>query len=163
MGADHFGDLLLDRKDWIERCHGILENHRHLLPADAAHIAVILFQQILSVQLDGSIRHHTGWAWDEAENSQSRGRLAGTGFPDKAKRLALFNFQLQPVDRVNDTVAGAEFNGKVLNTQNIVRVAFTHIVTSYFRRGSSASLRPSPRRFNARTVNMMTSPGMTER
>ena len=25
---------------------------------------------------------------------------------------------------------GAEFNGKVLNTQNIVRVAFTHIVTS---------------------------------
>ena len=48
MDAVALGDLVADGERWIERSHGLLENHGDLPPADFFHFALALLEQIFA-------------------------------------------------------------------------------------------------------------------
>src|SRR5437868_11068293 len=52
MQLQRFGDLPADGEDRVEAGHGVLEDHRDVVPADPADLVVVHLEHVLTVEDD---------------------------------------------------------------------------------------------------------------
>src|ERR1051325_10239518 len=102
MRHDSFGDLISDFKDWIQRGHWLLENHRHLRTACVTHFLLCYRKQISAIQKNLAA-HNFARRADQAGDRHCRYALAATAFPDEAKRLAFDNTERHVVHSFDDS------------------------------------------------------------
>src|SRR5262249_4888614 len=102
-------NLPADGIDRGERRHRILEDHRDLLAADVAQLALRQAQQLAALVDDRAFDHRVGIA-DQAPDAQQRDGLAGSGFADDAEDLALAYVERDVVDRAHEAELGTERN-----------------------------------------------------
>jgi hypothetical protein len=76
--AQAFRDLLADREERVERRHRLLEDHRDVRAANAAHLLLGLLQQIVAVEQDApaQIRLSTRRRIDKRGDALARSRFA---------------------------------------------------------------------------------------
>ena len=83
MNEERLHDLKPDPEDRVQRGHRLLENHRHVMTADAAHLFVGEFQEVATVEIDragrdlGRLRKQTHDR--EGRNGFSRARFTNDG------------------------------------------------------------------------------------
>src|SRR5216684_4490600 len=51
--APRLDDLVAHREERVERGHGVLEDHRHALAPDGAHLGIGLVEKVLALEADG--------------------------------------------------------------------------------------------------------------
>src|SRR5262249_3162366 len=116
VAHQRFGNLLADRVAWIERRHRLLENHRHLVAAQGAHVGVRKIKQVDAVEADRA--GNFGRLGQQTHNGKRCYALAGTGFADDAQRGAAQELKIDAVDRVRDAPAIAmEYDLELLDRQ----------------------------------------------
>jgi len=90
-------DLETDTQDWVERCHRILEDHGNFIAAKLSDFVLRHLEDVLLSEEDSSARNASR-IWDEAEERESRHRLARTRLPDDADDFSPFNFEADVID-----------------------------------------------------------------
>src|SRR3974390_3498349 len=88
MLAQHVLDLMSDLADRVERRARVLEHHRYLAPAQAAHLFFAGRNEVDAGKMHRALRNAAG-AIEDAHDRVGGDRLAGAGLPDNADRLAL--------------------------------------------------------------------------
>jgi hypothetical protein len=159
MEFDDFRDLVSHRKHRVQRGHGILEDHGDFISAQFSHLTLFIFQEFLPFQENGASYDLSGRIGHQSEKSQ-----CGCGFPSSC-----FSHQsqcLSLIQRKAHTVY-------CLNQSSVCNIMYMQIfyfqlfhiigLLYRFRRGSRASLSPSPRRFSEITVVMIKTPGNVTR
>src|SRR5262245_6237246 len=146
-------ELLAHAKDRIERGTGVLEDHGDVLAADLRQPGLVQCQQVSATKANLTA-HAAGRAADEAEDRLRRQRLAGAGLADEADDFPAADGEADGVDRPKRTVLGGELHDEIADLED----GLGH----RRKRGSSVSLRPSPRRFKPTIVTMRATPGMVE-
>ena len=106
MEAERFANLLSDGKDGVQAGHWLLENHRDVIAADAAHFALRLFHQVLTVVDDFAVDNFAGRRGNQAQDGQRGHRLAAAAFADDGKRFARLNLEIQSVHCGDDALFG---------------------------------------------------------
>src|SRR5882672_11388441 len=146
MQAKGFSDLAADRQDWIETGHRLLEDHADVFAAYGAHLDFGESEEVAVLE-QNSTGDLAGWFLDQSQDRHRRHRFAATTFAHDRYRLAVIDVKGKSVDRPNDAVQGPKMCLQAVDRQEChgpqVRLA---------KRGSSASRKPSPRRFTASTV-----------
>jgi hypothetical protein len=110
MRLEHLADLVADREQRVQRRHRLLEDHRDLGAADAAHLALRRLAQVLAGEPDRAARFR---AVDEAQHREGGDRLPGAGFADERELLARRDRERH---RVDDR-ARAEANGEAVDLE----------------------------------------------
>src|SRR5712671_5807813 len=156
MHPQRLADLTADGQHRIETRHRLLEDHRNVVAADGAHLALGKLQQILSLEADGA-RDPARGLGDEPHQRHRGNRLAAAGFTDNGQRLAFVDVEGDAVDGAVDTLRRTEMGLQILDFEQChrIRTLFPDLVVLYRPlaiRGSSASRRPSPSRLTASTV-----------
>ena len=77
MVHDRLHELVSDGVDRIQRSHRILEDHGDLAAADALHLVLAEFEEVLSVELDPAGDDLARGRLDQAHDRHCRDRLAG--------------------------------------------------------------------------------------
>ena len=93
------GDLLADRVDRVQRGHRLLEDHRDLVAADRAHLALGELEQILARRRAPRPFDAPGRMRDEPHDRERGHALAAARFADDAERAALGDVERDAVDR----------------------------------------------------------------
>jgi len=96
------GDLPEDREERVQRRHRVLEDHGDPPPAHTAQLALALARQILALE-EHAAAHDAGGPRQEADDRQTRRRLAAPRFADEPERLASPERKAHAVDRLDDT------------------------------------------------------------
>ena len=96
--AQRLADLLLHRVQWIQRGHRFLEDHRDVVTAHRAQLAIAQRQQLLRLEADGAARRVFGSrVGQQLEDRQRRDRLAGAALADDGDRLTGAMVMLTPL------------------------------------------------------------------
>jgi hypothetical protein len=113
-----FGHESLDGEDRVQAGHGILEDHRDVAAAHAAHLALGQSQQVAPVELDGAgdarVRDHAR----EAHDRVRRHALAAARLADEPDELAAAHAEGDPVDGVHDAFSRCEVDDQVANVEH---------------------------------------------
>jgi hypothetical protein len=96
------GDDIADDHSRVQGGLGVLENHLHLAVERLALIALRLVDVLAPEE------HLAARRLVEPDQHPSHGRLAATRLADKAERLALFDLECDPVDRLQVHLADPE-------------------------------------------------------
>ena len=141
---DHEGlrELPLDGENGVETGHGLLENDRDLVAADLIHFAEGDLGQIDAPEKDLAALD-IAVAVKQAQDAHGRNGLAGAGFADYAKRLALLHGIRYVIDGLHDAALGGKVCVQVLDFKQICHNAPLYLSPDL---GSSASRSPSPMR-----------------
>ncbi len=120
VDLDAFGDLLADGLDWVERGHGVLEDHGHLVAAHRPQLLEGHFEDVLPLH-----EYLTGYdparrRGDQVEDRQGGGGLAGPGFPHQAEGLSGGYGDVQPCNGVHDLLVDDVFHRKVFDFQSVL-------------------------------------------
>ena len=115
MQLERLGDLPADREHRIQARHGVLEDHRDVVAADAPDLVVVHLQDVLTVEDDRSFRDPPRGLRDEAHERERGDRLPAAGFADEAERLAGLEVERHAVDGVHHAVAREELRVQVLD------------------------------------------------
>ena len=99
MLEDRFGYLLTDREDGIEGCHGVLENHRHVLAPHVAQLVPRHGEDVLSRESYRSRYDLALGAADHVEDGQGEGGFSGSRLADEAQDLAGDEVEAESVHR----------------------------------------------------------------
>src|SRR5258708_6965806 len=174
MHPQRLADLTADGQHRIQARHRLLEDHRNVVAADGAHLALGESQEILCLEADRASDLARGLG-DEPHERHGGDRLAAAGFTDDGQRLAFVDVEGDAVDGAVDTFGGTEMGLQILDFEQChrIRTSFLELVHSreinifdgepdrirlkmLYRplamRGSIASRRPSPSRLTASTV-----------
>ena len=114
MRANGLDDLVADAVHGVERRHGLLEDHGHVV---AAHLAVFLLgerRQVLAVELHRAAGDVAGFG-QKAHNRQARDRLARAGFAHDGEDLPFVNRERHVVDGADDAALDGELGAEVLH------------------------------------------------
>ena len=107
MDHQRLADLTADRQHRVEARHRLLEDHRDVVAADRAHLAIGQLQQILAREADGA--SDPARRLGNQPHHRHRGdRLAAAGFADDGERLALVDMEGHTVHRAVDAAGGTE-------------------------------------------------------
>ena len=157
---DAFADLIADSHDRVQRGHRVLENHGHFVAAHFLQLFRLHCQDVLPVQPDLAAFDFPRRVWYQVENRARRSRFTRAGLSDEAQRAASADAEADAVDGMYVGVLRLVADDQIPNIQNSIVI---HLSSSsyFFSFGSSASRRPSPRRFRASTVSMTARPGIT--
>src|SRR3979490_2642972 len=129
MDPQRLANLTADSQHRIEARHRLLEDHRNVVAADGAHLAVGELQQILALEADRA--RDLAWGLrDEPHERHGGDRLAAAGFTDDGQRLAFVDMEGDAVDRAVDTLGGAEMGLQILDFQQChrIRTSFPDLV-----------------------------------
>src|SRR3954454_14733073 len=160
MLREHLRDLVAHLDHGVQGRERVLEDHRDLLALDRADLVGRKLQQILALEqhLAGDLRLIPG---DQPHDGQERHALAGARLSHHAERLSAGDGERDAVDGLHQTVLGREAHVQVVDLEELLghrdlspAYAFAPCCC-----GSSASRRPSPRKFTHSTTTRMARPG----
>ena len=136
MQPHGFRDLIADRHDRVERGHRLLEDHRDLVAADAAHLLLRKAGEILAA-IEQLAADDAAGALGEQPDDRERGHaLAAAGLADQPERLAILDVEGDAVDRAHLAVAGEEGGAQVVDPQERRHSGISPV--SEYRRAGSA-------------------------
>ncbi len=104
--GDDLRDLVAHAQNGVERGHGVLKDHGYLVAADLPQFRVLHLQDVPTIEQDLAGFHNRRRRWQQAQDGKRRGGFSGAGLAHQAKRFALFNGQIDPVDRLNNAGIG---------------------------------------------------------
>ena len=107
--------LRRDLQERIERCHRVLKDHRDPLAADLSHLIDRQRTDIDAVKDDLAADDLSRRFRDQPHHREIRHRFAAARFADDAERLALFQLERDPVNRLDDAVFGLEIGLQVVD------------------------------------------------
>ncbi len=117
---DAFGHLAFDRQHRVQRGDGVLEDHRHVAAAHAAHLSFGQLQQVAAHELDaagdGGVVHHA----HETEDGQGADALAATRLAHEADHLAGGDGEGDAVDGVDHPLLALEGDGEIAHVEELV-------------------------------------------
>ena len=119
VDAERLDDLVADRVERVHRGQRVLEDHRHLLAAQLAHLLALGADEFLPVEPD--LAGDPRALRVQAHDAQRRDRLARAGLADDAERAAALDIERQPVDGLDDAVVGREMDTQVAHRQELGR------------------------------------------
>jgi len=114
---DALGHEALDREDRVEARHRVLEDHRDLLAADLAHLALVEGEQVAALELDAAAHGGVGEHPGEAEDGGRRDALPAAGLADQADELARGDREAHLVDGVHRPLHRGEIDGEVRDVE----------------------------------------------
>ena len=124
MVDDRFDELCLNAEHRIQEGHRILEDHRHIISADAVHLCLIFFflgndrrGDLLSVDLNGTVGD-LAVLCQQAHDGEHRLALTGAGFTDDSKHFTFFYMQTDITYGPYDPILGRKLSSQVLNIQH---------------------------------------------
>ena len=85
--AHLLGDLVPDSERRVQAGHGLLENHRDVVPAQLAHSGLVEARELLPFEADGTA-HSGDLRRQQSHDRESRNGLARTTFPHESQRLS---------------------------------------------------------------------------
>ena len=141
-------DLPADLHRRVQRRHGLLEDHRHLVAPEFPHGAFRQAHQLAAAQLDAA--RDGGVLGQQAENGQRGDGLARPRLADDPKPLSLTDAEGDALDRRR---AVAERDGEIGHLEVAHRISLSL--------GSRRSRRPSPRRLNPMVAIAIARPGQS--
>src|SRR3982074_1454546 len=129
MHPQRRADLAATGQHRIETRHRLLEDHRNVVAADGAHLALGKLQQILSLEADGA-RDPARGLGDEPHQRHGGDRLAAAGFTDNGQRLAFVDVEGDAVDGAVDTLRRAKMGLQILDFEQChrIRTSFPDLV-----------------------------------
>jgi len=92
MSTNHFGYLIANPKNGIERCPWLLVNQRDSRSANYLEFRISKPYEILATE-DSRSTHHEPGGGEKAEDGQSQRCFPAAGFAEQAQRLARCNFE----------------------------------------------------------------------
>src|SRR5688500_15933696 len=159
MQLERFGDLTADSEHRIQAGHGVLEDHRDVVPADPADVVVVHLQDVLAVEHDRALDDLAGRLRDESHERERGHGFAATGLAHDAQRLAGGDLARHSVDSTNVARTGGGVRVEVCDLEKVRQRR--RRLSQVFIRGSSASRSPSPTNVNASITTEMQMPGMS--
>ena len=84
-GSQRLGDLLADLHQRVQRGHRVLEDHRHLLAPDVAHLLACQVADLRPSNWIAAVRIGAS-RWEQAHDRAGQDRLAGAALADDAER-----------------------------------------------------------------------------
>ena len=115
MKANDLHDLVADRHDRVQGCHGILEDHRDIVAADLTDFMRTLLADVLAVQNDLAADDASGRIRNQIQDGKCCCRLACAGLADQSHTLALVDREADTVDRLAGGCSEEIFDDQILN------------------------------------------------
>jgi hypothetical protein len=117
---DGLGDLVTDGVHRVQAGHRLLEDHRDLVAADAAHLALALLDQVLALEQHLTARDASRGNGDEAHDRQAGHGLPRAGLTDDGEGLALVEVEAHTVDGLDRAFIGIEVGLQVDDVQQAI-------------------------------------------
>ena len=130
--ADRLGDLPADRVDRVQRRHRVLEDHRDLLAAHAAHLALRQRHQVAAAVVDRALEERVALR-HQPHHAHHRDALARAGLADDPEHLVGPERERDAVDGGDVAAVGAEGHAQVADVEQRL---VAHAVTASRVRGS---------------------------
>jgi hypothetical protein len=124
MQDDGFGDLRARRVDGVQARHGLLEDHRDLIAADASHLGLLRLPEVFAAELDGSRFDAARRRGDEAQDGERHDALAAATLADDAHAGAVRDVERDSIDRAEHPRVRTEARDHVSNAEEGRRHAF---------------------------------------
>ena len=99
---DRLDDLVADREDRVERRHRLLEDHRDLVAADRAHLALGELQRGRGRRSTIAAADDPPGGCDQPHDRERGHALAAAGLADDPERAARLDREVDPVDGPDD-------------------------------------------------------------
>src|SRR5271163_2725935 len=159
MIISRFGDLGVDAEERVQGGHRILQDHRDLAAADAAHFTRPLLRQLLSREFHAAPDDARRGRQQSDDRQTSRG-LPAPRLADEPDRLAFAQCKTHSVDGF-DHAGPAERKVVGLQLGDSEQRRHRHTLRAYMLRncGSSRTLSQSPSNWVARTTSRIPRPG----
>src|SRR5664280_488191 len=157
MQGKGFTDLIANRVDGVERCHGFLEDHRDFVAAYHSHLFFILLEKVFSMEEDLASDDLARRVGNEAHDREGCNRFSATRLAHQAYNLSPVNSQVNTIHGRNNTILCVEKRTQILDINKYFSII--HGTSYSFSFGSMASRRPSPKKLNPRTVMKIARPG----
>ncbi len=124
MDRDGLGDLVAGGEHGVQRGHRLLEDHRDVGAADAAHRGVGRARQVEHLAVAAAEGHAAvddpAAAVFHQPHQRQRGHgLARARFADDGQRLAALDVEREAAHRVDDALRGREADGEVVDRQHL--------------------------------------------
>jgi hypothetical protein len=119
---ERLGDLKAHGEAGVERGHGLLEDHRHVLAGDPPAFGRAEAEQVAAVE-GQALGRHLGGPGQETHERQHGDALARSRLADDADQLALVQGQVDAVDRPERPARGRELDGQVVDLEQRHRVS----------------------------------------
>ena len=119
MQTDSFGDLRADIVHWAEAGHRLLEDHRDLAAADAAHLLAVgrktskLDRAVVAVQGDLAVDYFSG-TLDHLQEREGGYTFATAAFADEAEGFAARDIQVNTVDGAHGAFVQKEMGVQII-------------------------------------------------
>src|SRR6267378_6018889 len=121
MHPQRLADLAADGEHRIQARHRLLEDHRNVVAADGAHLALGELQQILSLEADRA-RDFARRLGDEPHQRHGGDRLAAAGFTDDGQRLTFVDMEGDAINGAVDTLGGTKMGLQILDFEQCHRI-----------------------------------------
>ena len=108
-------DLIADGHGGIQRSHWILKDHGYFVAPDIQHFFFRRFQDIFSIQINGTAFYLCGRIRQNTQNRLCNGGLARAGFANQADGCSFLQVKGNAVDCVNDLAAGGILHDQIFN------------------------------------------------
>ena len=128
----------LDAQDGVQARDRVLEDHRHVVAADLAHLFLGQGEQVAALEVDGARDGGVVEHAREAEDRRGGHALAAAGLADEADELARCDGEAHIVDGVDDALARGEVHAEVLDAEKLVCTGPHGSGASYLRRETIA-------------------------
>ena len=120
MQLERLGDLTADREHRVEARHGVLKDHRDVVPADPADLVIVHLEDVRTIEHDRALHDLARRHRDEAHERESGHGLAAAGLADDPERFARRDLERHTVDRTDDAVARKELRVEVSDLQKLL-------------------------------------------
>ena len=125
--ADYLGDLIAYCEDWVQRGHGVLKDHRDLVPPDAAHLRlagppllpVQRGREPLAVEDDLPLDHPAHPLRKEPHDAQSDGGLSRPGLAHQAQGLPPPDAKGDVIGCLHNALLGLVVDDQILYGQEV--------------------------------------------
>src|SRR5947209_11749174 len=167
MQPYRLADLPANRHHRVERRHRLLEDHRDVVAAHAAHLALVELQQVAVAEHDAASDDAAGRIGHKPHDRQRGHALAAAGFADDREHLARCDIEGDAIDRFDQAASGEEHGAQIVHAEHWrggtcacnrsgVQIGHSHQLRCL---GSSMSRNASPSRFVPKTVRLIARPG----
>ena len=150
--AQYFVDLFANRLHRVERCHRLLEHHRHAGGAQRPKTTFARGQDVLVLHQDAAAGGCETSARQQSHDRKRGDRFAGTGFTHYAQSLALVDIEADIRDDALARGFSDHLYRKAVDPQHLC----AHSLRAM--RGSSASRMASPITLTLNTVSARNRP-----
>ena len=117
MDGEHFGHLLADAHDRVERGHGVLIDHAHLVAAQFAKLFARPADERLTLKVDVAFSD-LAIAPEVVDHAVGESALAAPRFADDAERFAAIDFEGHIPHGIHVTAASLVGDGEVFDADD---------------------------------------------